>query len=173
MKEKNLHKFNPETGKLKVLEKNFKASGRAETVVKTFFEEKGWKVLNVSPKMGIDSIPDKLNGLEKVIEKGVPDLFLYGRIDKNNKFVEVKDAGDGIRFGQLSFMKSINIDCSVIFVESASKEFECSDCGKIFDSERGLKGHKSSCYTEPEESPVKIHRVSRFGENRSSRGGSE
>jgi len=160
--QKNIHKFDIDTGNLETLKKEVKYKGNAENIVEEYYKDQGWNVLNISPTMSSRSLPNKLQFLEDMLKPGAPDLFLYGKENKRNRFVEVKDKGDGFRFEQLKYMKDNSIECSVVFVDRIDDEFECSDCGKIFDSEKGLKIHKSHCYNGDGEKPVKIRQVSRF-----------
>lgn len=162
MKERNLWKYETETGEIQKIGREELCIGSAEDKIQNYFEEKGWKVINISPNSTGESIPEELSGLEKMFKEGVYDLFLYGKEDESNKFVEVKGEEDGLKLNQIRFANSNKVDKFVIFIEKEKEQFECGDCGRVFDTQNGLKTHKANCYTESEDSPIKLNRVSYF-----------
>lgn len=162
--------YDPEKGLLEEYAVIDEKTPDTEKLVADFYRENGWNVINVSPSDSGDKLPERLSGLEEMFKPGVPDLFCYGKPSESNRFVEVKRGNDGLALNQIRFAKENSVKCLVIFVEDLKKEFECSDCGKIFDSERGLQVHKGMCYPENGDRPIKSERFTRFRENRSSSG---
>lgn len=167
MRDVELHIYDVQNGQVKNCGE-FSISKLPEGFVASYYRKKGYNVVNIEP--GKTDFPDEVSWLEEIIEPGAPDLFAYAE-DKENRFVEVKTTG-GLRFKQIQYMTGTEIHCEAAFLID-DKEHECSDCGKIFDSENGLKIHKASCYSEPDEAPVQVNRFSRFRGTGSSRGGSE
>jgi hypothetical protein len=171
-----LIQYNLDSGDFETLFNGEKQHTKPEYVVKRHFEDKGYDVINVEPTTSRDKLPEKLKGLEKYFKPGVPDLFLYGMDNEENRFVEVKGSNDGVMFHQLKYIKESYIDCQIIFVQQNLDEYQCGQCDRIFDTEKGVGIHKAYCNggedpapgREDGEKPIRLERFTRFGETGSS-----
>lgn len=149
----NLYKYKIESGKLEKIEDKIELSVYPESAIEEYYIEMGWDVENISPSQ------NNIEGVHVKVEKGIPDLYL--KKEGKRKFIEVKGDSDGLRLTQIDKIKNMNYEVDIIYLEIVEdEEFSCSDCGKIFDSKSALNIHKSQCYTEPEESPIKTSRYS-------------
>jgi len=176
MVDTKLIQYNLNSESFKTLFEGEKQNTMPEKVVKEHFEDKGYDVINVEPNTSRDQLPEKLKGLEKYFKPGVPDLFLHGMDDEDNRFVEVKGPSDGVMFHQLKYIKESYIDCQIVFVQQSLDEHKCGRCDRVFDTEKGVAIHRAWCNgredsapgREDGEKPIKCQRFTRFGKTGSS-----
>lgn len=96
------------------------------------------------------------------MKPGVADIYIPGE----DKFIEVKSVGDGIRFNQIKWIKKHDYRVEFVFIEENEEKdiFVCSNCDRAFDSETARKCHNSQNHNfnkSDEDPPIKLSMLPR------------
>jgi len=96
-----------------------------ERAVAEHYRDRGYNVQNISP---YSELPEKYSEKNAVVEKGVPDLFVYS----NNTyfFVEVKSRNGGLRMEQVTWISKHDSEPVKIFYLT-QEDFDPEDMAPV------------------------------------------